>query len=82
MVTMNKHVTPVFHIDAGLSKHEMNALEKAHREDALDLALDEALRCTFPASDPIALSFSVAFFAVGSRKRFLRKSANFIRKSS
>ncbi|NEX64648.1 hypothetical protein [Noviherbaspirillum galbum] len=37
-----------------LNEGETSMLELQRR----DAALDEALRCTFPASDPIALSFS------------------------
>jgi hypothetical protein len=43
---------------------ESSMLDKAHREDALD----EALRCTFPASDPIALNFRWPRSGFGSVK--------------
>jgi hypothetical protein len=74
---MDKRLTPVFHTDTGPLDHAMSEAEKAHRDEALD----EALRCTFPASDPIAVSFSFPFFGVGKRKRLLGKRDSVTRKS-
>lgn len=51
---MDKKVDLDFLSDINLPTQEMSLLEKAHRDEALD----EALRGTFPASDPIALNFS------------------------
>lgn len=41
-------------LQTGIQSDGITALEKAHR----DAALDEALRESFPASDPIAVSFT------------------------
>ncbi|MGE5651159.1 hypothetical protein [Noviherbaspirillum sp. UKPF54] len=42
------------HLPTGIRNDGITALERAHR----DAALDEALRESFPASDPIAVSFT------------------------
>jgi hypothetical protein len=43
-----------------LLRNKTNAHDQVHQ----DAALDEALRCTFPASDPVALDFSVSAVVV------------------
>ncbi len=43
-----------FRLPVGIRNKETTALDNAHR----DAALDEALRESFPASDPIAVSFT------------------------
>lgn len=40
--------------EASVQRHQANLREQERR----DASLDEALRCTFPASDPVALNFS------------------------
>ena len=59
--------------DVALRGNDMDTFEQARR----DAALDEALRCTFPASDPVALNFAftslVAVRAKLIRRAFPRK---------
>lgn len=61
--------------DAALRGNETDTFEEAHR----DAALDEALCCTFPASDPVALNFVCTPLASLSteliRRAFPRKSS-------
>lgn len=45
--------------DVALQGNERDTCEQVHR----DAALDEALRCTFPASDPVAIDFAVTSLA-------------------
>jgi hypothetical protein len=54
---MDNRLTHEFHSDAGSLNYARRASEKAH----LDEALDEALRSTFPTSDPITISFTSRF---------------------
>lgn len=51
---MDKHCTPALHRDAKSLDSARRASEKVHR----DGALDEALRCTFPATKSIAIGFA------------------------
>ncbi len=55
--------------DAALQVNDMNTFEQTHR----DAALDEALRCTFPASDPIALNFDFTSLAT-VRSELIRRA--------
>lgn len=51
---MKKHYMNYSHRPTDIRSDEIATLERAHR----DAALDEALRESFPASDPIAVSFT------------------------
>lgn len=55
--------------DAALRGNEMDTFEEVHR----DAALDEALRCTFPASDPVALNFDFTSLA-SMRTELIRRA--------
>lgn len=55
--------------DAALRSNELDVSEQLR----LDAALDDALRCTFPASDPVALNF--AFTSLVSRRSELMRRA-------
>ncbi|MFC7514733.1 hypothetical protein ACFQUU_06945 [Herbaspirillum sp. GCM10030257] len=63
---MDKRLTPELldERDKYSISQKSSMQDTAHREDALD----EALRCTFPASDPIALSFRLPRYGIGSVK--------------
>jgi hypothetical protein len=61
--------------DVALHGNDMDTFEQKRR----DAALDEALRCTFPASDPVALNFAFTS-PVAVRTELIRRA--FPRKSS
>lgn len=49
---MDKYFCATPEMDVALPRNDTDTFEQARRE----AALDEALRCTFPASDPVALT--------------------------
>jgi hypothetical protein len=57
---MDKYFSATPERDVALSHDDTDTFEQARRE----AALDEALRCTFPASDPVALNTVFASLAV------------------
>jgi len=61
--------------EAALRDYAMGIFEQVH----LDAALDDALRCTFPASDPVALNFAFTSL-VSARTELIRRA--FPRRSS
>lgn len=54
---MGKNLSAIFSRDSVSPVPEISELEKTHRDEALD----EALRLTFPASDPTSISFTSRF---------------------
>jgi hypothetical protein len=59
--------------EVALQDCNTSTLEQTRRDDALD----EALRCTFPASDPIALDFSFTSIVVADRQQQRMKADRF-----
>lgn len=51
---MDGYLSAAPYWDVTLKDNDMEMVEQTRR----DAALDEALRCTFPASDPVALDFA------------------------
>ncbi len=62
---MDEHFSATPDMDIALEDDDTDTLELARR----DAALDEALRCTFPASDPIALNFTFTWFMMPDREQ-------------
>jgi hypothetical protein len=70
---MDRHFLAAPHEEVAPQDCNTSTLEQTRRDDALD----EALRCTFPASDPIALDFSFALVTVADRQQQRMKADRF-----
>lgn len=57
-----------------LERHQANIRDQTHR----DASLDDALGCTFPASDPVALDYSVTTL-LGPAREHLRVTIEFFK---
>jgi hypothetical protein len=73
---MNKYFSAVSTEYANLQQRRENMREQERR----DAALDEALSCTFPASDPTALNCAVIAFLAPKREQ-LRISIDFFKRA-
>lgn len=62
---MDGHFSATPFMEVASQDDDMDTFEQVRR----DAALDEALRCTFPASDPVALNFAFSSHVMADQEQ-------------